>query len=581
MARGTGGGPGLALLLATVATASGCGGTAGCGGDAADGGAAAAALASGEPLLVRPDRGGLEHDLFVVTGGGAGQSFRLRFGPDRAPSLLASSLPAFYDGNSLTRFGRLALRRQVDLPEGGTFEETRVRLWEEDGLGAGRWVHDHGLFEDPDSAFGALCDPAREHCAWDWSSGTDLVSIVGDLRGMRRWAGGYTGGAHSSISTRYAVRDRFGHDQEFLKLWGPQHKTMIRDARAIWDALPEDETACYEFDYRSSYLRPAPGGLVWVMHGTPTLPTCRGTVLPIEVAVPPPQYGGIDVSAFGEPGDVFHFGPPDLWFEPGSVATARSGDHSVQLPGGDPEDPPVVAIHWMLESDIPEAHRTAVDLAFTEVHDLPLLPGPAPVVDGDLGDWAGAELRHLDQAVNVDWIRADSTWGGPGDASLAVGVRAAEGGWVVAVRVADDQRASPREGRRAVATDHLELWLRGPDGWVQLAILPGGTDGEAGVEAWALARSGEQERDLDEARRGKATAGVLGATTIRTDDAGAYQGLDAEVFLPAALAREEDGRVGLRVLFADADGGHELQGDLRIGTSASLADAWLVLEEER
>jgi len=571
--------PAAALLTALLAAVgAGCGG-GGCGAEGDGSAIGGGRPRGGEPTLVTPDREGFEHDLFVVTGGGAGESFRLRFGPTRPPMRLAASLPTFYDGASLMCFGRLALRRSLELPGGGTFDETRIRLWEEDGLGDGRWIHEHGLYRDLDDDFGALCDPEAEVCAWDEAGGMDLVSIVGGLRGVRRWSGGYTGGAHPWAETRFVTRDRFGHDQEFLRLWGPEHRELIARAREVWDALPEEERSCYSFDYRSSYIRPAPGGLVWVMHGTPAYETCRGTVLPIEVPTGPPVHGGIDPSVYGEPGDVFHFGPPDLWFEPGATAVARTGEHRVELPGGDPEDPPVVAIHWMPEADIAEAHREAVDQAYTEVHDLTVQAGDAPEIDGRLDDWEGRTLLRLDTRSNLGWVRADSGWNGPGDAALAVGVREAEGGWVVGVRVDDDLWAGPAEGRRAVATDHLEIWLRGHDGWTQLAVLPAEAGGDAGVEAWSRAASGEQGHPLEPALATRAAEGVRAATTPRGGER--YAGLDAEVFLPADLARVEAGRVGLRVLFADADGEHELQGDLQVGNTAPLADAWLHTGESR
>ncbi len=569
---------GLAVLLGllTLLSAWGCGG--GGDGDATATDSSEPAIGTGEPIFVRPDRSGFTHDLFVVTGSGAGQSFQIRTGPEREPQILGASLPTYYDGAALARFGRIALRRTVDLPGGGTFDETRIRLWEEDGLGAGRWVHEHGLYRDLDDDFGADCDPSQGHCAWREAGGLDVVSIVGSLRGMRRWSGGDTGGDRAWTDARFSMRDRFGDEQEFLRLWGPQHREMIRRAREIWDALPGEERACLTFDYRSSYVRPAPGGLVWVMHGTPQGGECDARLLPIEVPVDPPLQGGIDPSSFGEPGDVYHFGPPDLWFEPGTAPVVRTAAHRLTLPAGDPDDPPVSAIHWMAEAEMPEAHRAAVDLAYTEIHDLSLRGGPAPTVDGDLRDWGGAELLWLDASVNVEWVRGDTRWEGPDDASMAVGVRAAEGGWVVAVRVWDDGWAPAAEGRRDIATDHLQVWLRGEDGWIQLAVYSGDADGTARVVARALAQAREQEVALEGERSARSAAGVHGATR-RREEGGRYQGLDAEVFLPTDLARIEDGRVGLRVLFADADGDNDLQGDLRVGTSPALAPAWLHVQE--
>ena len=523
------------------------------------------------PDLVRPDRHGFEHDLFVVTAGGAGRSFRLRFGPDRAPQRSAASLPTVYDGIALARFGRLVLERDVDLAGGGAFHEARVRLWEEDGLGAGRWVHADGTFRRLPDDFGHDCDPQAETCRWEERSGTDLVSALGTLRGIRRWSGGYTGGDHGWSKVRYSVVDRFGREQDFLRLWGPQHKEMIREARGIWDAMPEDERSCYAFDYASSYPRATPGGLVWVMHGTARYDTCPSPAIPIEVPAEPPQYGGFDPSRLGEPGDRYHFGPPDVWVEPGPAVRVSTASHSVDLPGGGAGDPPLVAVHWMPSSAIPEAHVAPLELAFTEVHDLRIQAGPAPVVDGRLNDWADGELLLLDARANVAWLRADAAWDGATDASLAVGIREVDEGWVVAARAGDDVFAGAAEGRRTVATDHLELWLRVSEGWLQLAVLPGDQSGEARVEAWALAASGEQEGDVPASLAHAAKR--LHAAAVRHDEGTAD--IDYEVFLPRDLARDDDGRTGLRILSCDSDGEHELQADLRMGNTAPLADAWL------
>ena len=141
----------------------------------------------------------------------------------------------------------------------------------------------------------------------------------------------------------------------------------------------------------------------------------------------------------------------------------------------------------------------------------------------------------------------------------------------MAARAGDDVFAGAAEGRRTVATDHLELWLRVSEGWLQLAVLPGDQSGEARVEAWALAASGEQEGDVPASLAHAAKR--LHAAAVRHDEGTAD--IDYEVFLPRDLARDDDGRTGLRILSCDSDGEHELLADLRMGNTAPLADAWL------
>lgn len=532
----------------------------------------------GWPALVAPDRSGLEHDLFVVTDGRPGHSFRVRFGSGRAPLIAAASLPAFYDGKSLALFGRRVLRRTVELPGGGTFHERRVRLTEEDGFGTGRWIHRHGLFQDLPANLGDECDATAGPCVWDHSSGLDLVSIVGDLRGMRSWSGG-TQGVQTGAEVEYLIADRFGHPQDLIKLYPEQHRELIRLAYDEWYKIPEEIRSCYAFDYKSSFLRPSPGGLTWVMHGRAVNAACEGTSLPVEVPAPLPRHGVMDDSAWSGSGDVFHYGPPDVWVDTEGALQIRVGDVNLGLPGGGGQDPPLAALHWMREDAIGEAHLEAIQRAYTEVHDLVPISGEAEVaVDGKLGDWDGESLLYLDQLSNVSWQRHGARWEGPVDASLGIGVRAVEGGWVVATRILDDVVDTVPDGRqRALSVDHLEIWVLGQDGWIELAVLPGAEAGAAPVEVWALQPIGEQEEDPPETLLA-AAGSVKAAWQPRAATKECAAGWDAEVLLPTGLARVVDGRIGLRVLFVDGDGADELLADLRLGNVAPLADAWVTLD---
>ena len=525
------------------------------------------------PALVPPDRSGLDHDLFVVTSGASGRSFRIRMGPDRAPLIAGASQATFYDGKALVRFGRLAVERSEELGGGRTYHQTRLRLWEEDGLGTGRWVHNHGLLSlldvDPDG----VCEPG-DVCRWDESSGMDLVSIVGDLRGIRVWSGGYTGGDHGTASARYVIHDRFGEQQDFLKLYGATHRDLVRAARAAWNALPEESRSCHEFDYKSSYLRPSPGGLVWVMHGTAAFDACRGTTLAVEVPAPAPLYGNVDVSTHGDPGETFHFGPPDVWIDPGPVV--RGEGWTLRLPAGTGEDPPLAAVHWMAESDIRLAHLQPLDAAFTSVNAVPLCKGKAPVVDGRLDEWKGSTLLLLDQLDNIPWQRASDPWAGAADASLGVGLRAVPEGWVLAARALDDVRTLGD----GPAADQLQVWLRGQDGWFRLAVLPGDEPGEARVIPTSMARMGGLEEAIPPAAAA-ALEGARASWRVLHDADGDYRGMDFEVLLPAPAARLDEGQLGLRVLFADGDGGDALQGDTLVGNAAPLVDAWTRVQDPR
>ena len=157
-----------------------------------------------------------------------------------------------------------------------------------------------------------------------------------------------------------------------------------------------------------------------------------------------------------------------------------------------------------------------------------------------------------------------------------MGVRAADDGWVVAARVHDDVLITDRGGeRRDVATDHLQLWLGTDDGWVQVAVYPGAEGAE--VVPVALARRGEQEGDVPESAAA-AVAGVHAAWRPLQDRQGEALGLDLEVAIPASAVRVEGDRFGLRVVYADSDGGATLEGDLCIGNAPPLADAWVRLE---
>ncbi len=532
----------------------------------------------GAPVLVTPDRTGFEHDLFVMTDGQPGHSFQVRFGSGRAPLVAAASLPTFYDGKSLAVFGRRVLKRTVELPEGGVFHERRVRLTEEDGFGTGRWIHRHGLFQDLPEDMGERCDATAGPCEWDHRSGLDLVTMVGDLRGMRSWSGG-THGVQAGAEVEYLITDRFGHPQDFIKLYPKQHRDLIRLAYDEWYQIPEEIRSCYAFDYKSSILRPAPGGLMWVMHGRAMQPACQGTSLPVEVPAPLPHHGVTDDSGWSGSGDVFHFGPPDVWVDTEGEVQIRVGEESLVLPGGGGVNPSLGAIHWMLEETIAEAHRKPIQQAYTEVHDLVLTPGTEVAVDGSLGDWDGAQLLYLDQLSNVPWTRHGVSWEGPSDASLGIGVRAVAGGWAVAARIVDDVLDTVPDGRqRPLSVDHLEVWLLGQDGWIQLAVLPGAEAGAASVEVWALQPPGEQEDEPPLALLAAAST-VQAAWQPRPATKSLAAGWDAEVLLPTELARIEDGRIGLRVLLVDGDGADELLGDLRMGNVAPLADAWVVVAE--
>lgn len=525
------------------------------------------------PELVPPDRSGLEHELFVVTSGGAGRAFRIRMGPGRPPLVAAASHATFYDGRALARFGRIALRHTEELGLGYTYHQTRVRIWEEDGLGTGRWVHNHGLLSPLSAEPADPCEPS-EVCRWEDRSGMDLVSIVGDLRGMRVWSGGYRGGSHGTASVRYVIHDRFGDQQDLLDLYGGAHRELVRAGREAWNALPEEARACHQFDYRSSYLRPSPGGLMWVMHGTAAYESCHGTTVAVEVPAPPPRHGNVVVEELGAPGDGFQFGPPGVRIDAGG--TVRGGDWTVRLPGGTDEDPPLAAVHWMASADIRPDHREPLDAAFTAVLPVPLLPGSEPVIDGRLDEWAGDRMLLLDQLDNVAWQRTDGVFSGAEDASLGVGLRAAADGWVVAARVLDDVRVAG-DGPRA---DQLQLWVRGPDGWVRVAVVPPEVPGVAVVTPVALARSGELDEDLPTAAAARLD-GARAAWTVLQDDAGEYRGMDLEVWLPSGAFRLNAGGLGLRVLFADGDGEDDLRGDCLVGNAAQLVDVWTPVEEAR
>ena len=523
------------------------------------------------PDLVAPDRAGFEHELFVVTSGGSGRAFRIRMGTDRLPLVAAANHTTFYDGRALACFGRLAVRHTEELGQGYTYHQTRVRLWEEDGLGTGRWVHNHGLLTPLTGDPATACEP-DEVCRWEDRSGMDLVSVVGDLRGMRVWSGGYRGGDHGTASVRYVIHDRFGDPQDLLDLYGGDHRELVRAARAVWDALPEETRGCHQFDYKSSYLRPSPGGLMWVMHGTAAFESCHGTTVAVEVPAPPPRHGNVVVEDLGASGEEFQFGPPDVRIDDGTTVTGDGW--TLRLPGGTAEDPPLAAVHWMASADIRPGHREPLDAAFTAVLPVPSLPGRAPVIDGRLDDWAGDEMLLLDRLDNVAWQREDGAWSGAGDASMGVGLRAAADGWVVAARALDDVRVAGA-GPRA---DQFQLWVRGPDGWVRLAVVPSEEPGVAVVTPVSLARSGELDEDLPTAAAARFD-GARAAWTVLQDDDEVYRGMDLEVWLPSDAFRLNDGELGLRVLFADGDGGDELRGDSLVGNAASRVDVWTRVEE--
>lgn len=571
-----------ALLALILGIAAGCGEGSGCaagedGGPLAGDDPVVARLAPGAgPALTRPARDGYDHDLFMVVDGRPGHSYRIRLAEDRPPLMLGADFPTFYDGTSLLRFGRSVNQRTVPLAGGGTYTETRARLWEDDGLGSGHWIHRHGLMKELEPDLGSECHPAEANCTWHEASGLDVVSITGNLRGMREWSGGYTGGDRGEARLAYRTHDRFGDLQDPIRMYPGEHRELIRQARERWDQAGEDARSCYRFDYRSGYLRPAPGGLVWVMFGHALYESCQGTALSVEVPAPAPAYGGVDVTHYGEPGgDKFHFLEPELWVEPGNLVLVRFAAWTVELPGPLAEDPPLAAIRLLPAADILEAHREPLQRAYTELHDLPLLAGPAPTVDGALADWDGQTLLLLDALTNVSNERHGRTWRGPEDATLAVGVLPTADGWVVAARVLDDVLVTDREGRRDQATDHLQVWLRTADGWVELAVHPGAEPGAAQVVPRSLTRSGELPSAIPEAA---SPAGVTAAWQPLADREGAAAGMDFEVAIPAAAVRIEDGRFGLRVLYADADGDSTLEGDLLIGTGPALADTWVVLE---
>ena len=309
---------------------------------------------AGEPRPGLPDHGELTHDLFIVTSEQGRRSFRVRVGDGRAPQVLAAPTPTFYDGKSLVRFQQMVLTRTVELAHGGSYEETRVRLTEEDGFGTGSWIHEHGLFSEPPQGIEGELLTER--------SGKDLVAVVGALRGIREWSEG-------TVQRRsYVIHNRFGEEQDLLDLYGPQHKELIEAARQQWETIPQKQRDCYRFDYKSSYLRPSPGGLHWVMHGTAAGASCQGTTLPVEIPAPAPLYGDIDTASLGEPGDTFRFGTVQV--EERETVRVQGPSWSFELPGGAHDDPPLVAIHWMASADIPAVHGAALDSSFTEVIDI-------------------------------------------------------------------------------------------------------------------------------------------------------------------------------------------------------------------
>lgn len=570
----------LALLLSATA---GCGDGSGCAaGEGTPEPTEADPLlglltAGAGPTLARPLRVEHPHELFVVVDGRPGHSYRIRFGGDGPPSRLGADFATFYDGTSLVRFGQSGNQRTVPLAGGGTYTESRARLWEDDGLGTGHWIHRHGLMLELEEDFGSECGGGKGTCTWHETSGLDLVTITGSLRGMREWSGGYTGGTQGEARLAYRTHDRFGKLQDPIELYPTQHRDLIRDARAKWDALDEELRSCYRFDYRSGYLRPAPGGLVWAIHGHALYETCQGLALEVEVPAPVPSFGGIDVTHYGEPGgEHFHFLDPALWIEPGDPVRVRTADWSLALPGPGEQEPPLAALRLMRNDEILEAHVEPLERAFTELHDLTLLPGPAPVVDGDLADWEGASLLLLDARTNVSRERHGQRWEGPDDAAVAVGVRPADDGWVLAARALDDVRVTDRDGRRDEAVDHLQVWIRTAAGWVEVAIHPGATPGTTEVVPRTLVRpGGGVPEPVPEA---VSPDGITAAWQPLVDGDGAPVGLDFEVAIPAAAVRVEDGRFGLRVLYADADGESTLEGDLRIGNTPPLADTWVLLD---
>ncbi len=555
----------VGVLAASLALwGSACGGGGG-GATGAGGGAGAAGAPVAMPDLVRPDRHGFEHDLFVVTDGRPGHSFRVRMGAGRPPQVLAASLPAFYDGEALALFGRLVLRRDIDVGEGAVLRDRRVRLWETDGLGTGRWIHDHGLFgADPEEMF---CE--EPPCSFERSAGTDLVTIVGDLRGVRRWTWNQLGGDRGLAQVEYEIVDRFGRVQKMIDLYpGEEHRALIRLAYDEWYRYDEQRRACYKFDYKSSLLRPVPGGLAWVMHGRAMYPQCQGSSLPVEVPADPPRFGVRDPSRWGPPGERFVFGDGLVEVDPVTPLVVRTAAHAVTLPGGGGENPPLAAIAWLREDAIPPAHLEPLDLAFSEVHPLPWIEGGNPAVDGLLDEWS--EMLLLDARTNVCWVRAGERWDGAADASLAAALHHGPRGWTVAARVVDDVvRAAPIPEGRPAARDHLELWLEVPEGRLQVAVLPEPGEPAARIEAWGLAPEGEQAEPVPPAQA-TVTEGMKAAWRLRPAAGDLAAGWDAEVFIPEGILRLVDGRPDLSVLVADGDGGSDLEGDLLLGTAPPL-----------
>ena len=516
------------------------------------------------PRLERPVRVDHDIELYVVTAGRAGRSFRILAGGEGAPRRLAASEPTFYDGTSLVGFGRSTRDRRVELDGGSTLTQARVRLWEDDLLGTGHWVHDQGRYRHAPETLAAACQPADAPCHWREDSGSDVVSLTGTLRGVRRWSAGLSTGSTHQPAVSYRIHDRFGEHQDLLRLYGSAHRDLIAAAREQWEATPAEQREGYAFDYKSSILRPAPGGLVWVMHATATASHRQGTTLAVEVPAPLPAYGGIDPAAWGEPGELFRLADHDVTITPGTRLTVGIGGHSLALPGGHPDDPPLAALHLATRAEVPEAHRDDLAFAFAEVHDLVGLPAAPTVADGRLDDWADSPMLLLDEPVDVSWRADRDAWGGPEDASLAVAVRPTDDGWLLAARLFDDVHAPRAASASAGDGDHLELWLLGELGWVQYAIRV--VAGGAEVEAVQHAATGEWPRPLPP----DAVPATVTASGQRVED-----DVVLEVLIPAEGVRPVDGKVGLRVLFADADDLERPRVTSRIGTTPSLVDAWL------
>jgi hypothetical protein len=522
------------------------------------------------PTMVPPARPDHPRELFVVIGSGPGRSFRIRYGGEEPPQRLAAYGTTFYDGTSLIGFDRSTRFRVEDLAGGGTFTQSRTRLRENDLLGSGHWEHARGRFRQVDPALGADCDPSEDSCDWQDASGAEIVSVVGTLRGVRTWARGTTDGEREHARASYTMHDRFGDEHDLLHLYGPAHRELIAAARQRWDAIPPHERACHAFDYKSSILRPAPGGLVWVMHGTATSPDCAGTTLAVEVPAPLPQYGSIELASYGDPGEVFHLEHAGATLEPGVQTKVTLGGRSLALPGTAPGDPPLVALYATDAGAIPEAHRRPLEFAFSEVHDLALQPAATTTVDGQLDDWTGAELLLLDQPTNVIWGGA-TTWDGADDAALAVGVRQTPDGWVVAARLIDDVFAPRTETPAAGDGDHLELWLRTADDWAALAIRPTATAGAA--EVTLVTRSNHDVWPLTDGTSSPFD-GVEAAWSPRMAD-GIYQGMDLEVAIESTALERVEGGVGMTVVFADADDPERPGLQCRVGTAPWMVDAWV------